>query len=108
MARARRRSARTNPQGSPEPAVEDTSAKELEPAMATPSGSQGASEPQPQDEDRCPACKEETRLDWNDADKENWVRCDACKTWFHWRCVGEGDLEAIGKWYVFFCAFITR
>ena len=34
------------------------------------------------------------------AEKESWVRCDACKTWFHWRCAGEGDLDAVGKWYV--------
>jgi hypothetical protein len=53
-----------------------------------------------QEEDKCPACKEETRSDWNEEDKESWVRCDACKKWFHWRCAGEGDLEAIGKWYV--------
>lgn len=54
-----------------------------------------------QDEDKCPACKDgSTTSDWNDADKESWVRCDACKKWFHWRCAGDGDLEAVGKWYV--------
>lgn len=90
MARARRRSGRTNTQGSPEPAAEENS-------EATPPGSQTAAEA-PQEEDRCPACKEDTQKDWNTEDKENWVRCDACKTWFHWRCAGQGDLEAIGKW----------
>ena len=69
----------------------------------TPPDSQGAADAAPdrKDENRCPACKGgDTQDDWNQEDKESWVRCDACKTWFHWRCVGEGDLEAIGKWYV--------
>ena len=67
----------------------------------TPPESQDAadSHPEPQ-EDKCPACTEETSRPRDDADKESWVRCDACKTWYHWRCAGEGDLEAVGKWYV--------
>ncbi|RPD65805.1 Clavaminate synthase-like protein [Lentinus tigrinus ALCF2SS1-7] len=52
-------------------------------------------------DDKCPACKdtqEDTPL--TVAEKEKWVRCDACKSWFHWRCVGEGgDLDAVGKWF---------
>lgn len=92
MARARRRSGRTNVPGSPEPAVEDNS------ETTTPPGSQATADAAPKDEDRCPACKEGTQEDWNAEDKESWVRCDACKKWFHWRCSGEGDLEAIGKW----------
>ncbi|KIP03676.1 hypothetical protein PHLGIDRAFT_110576 [Phlebiopsis gigantea 11061_1 CR5-6] len=93
MARARRRSGRTNVPGSPEPAVEDNS------ETTTPPGSQATADAAPKDEDRCPACKEGTQEDWNAEDKESWVRCDACKKWFHWRCSGEGDLEAIGKWF---------
>ncbi|KAF9807681.1 hypothetical protein IEO21_08118 [Rhodonia placenta] len=58
-----------------------------------------------QDEDTCPACKTgETTQEWNAADKENWVRCDACKTWYHWRCAGDGgDLDAVDKWFCKAC-----
>jgi F-box/leucine-rich repeat protein 10/11 len=35
----------------------------------------------------------------NALEKERWIRCDACKTWYHWRCVGHGDdIESIDKW----------
>ena len=50
-------------------------------------------------DDSCPACNaDESPL--NAAQKESWVRCDACKIWYHWVCAGNGgDLEAIDKWY---------
>ena len=50
-------------------------------------------------EERCPACTEGAAAP---EEKENWVRCDACKDWFHWRCVAdEGqELSQIDKWYV--------
>lgn len=53
------------------------------------------------DTDKCPQCPEnEVETEETTAAKENWVRCDACKVWFHWRCVGEaGDLDTIDKWY---------
>lgn len=49
--------------------------------------------------DSCPACNaDESPL--NAEQKESWVRCDACKNWYHWVCAGNGgDLEAIDKWY---------
>lgn len=49
-------------------------------------------------DDTCPACNtNESPLDA--AEKESWVRCDACKTWYHWTCAGDGgDLEAVDKW----------
>lgn len=52
-------------------------------------------------DDRCPACQAGQPEDPPAvAEKEQWVRCDACKTWFHWRCVGQGgDLDAVDKWY---------
>lgn len=49
-------------------------------------------------DDTCPAC-DANESPLNAAEKESWVRCDACKTWYHWACAGEGgDLEAVDKW----------
>ncbi|KAF7796792.1 hypothetical protein EIP86_007976 [Pleurotus ostreatoroseus] len=101
MARTRRRANKSNNQ-SPEPPEPTTAEDEV---TTTPPGSQGTTEsqPEPKDEDKCPACTEETTQDWDSTDKESWVRCDACKTWFHWRCVGQGDLDAVGKWFCQTC-----
>lgn len=54
------------------------------------------------EDDRCPACPqndngEEKEKD-SEAEPESWVRCDACRTWFHWRCAGKGELDVIDKW----------
>lgn len=68
----------------------------------TPPDSQGTTESQPtapKDEGKCPACQDQSMQDWKDSEKESWVRCDACKKWFHWRCAGEGELDVIDKWY---------
>ena len=48
----------------------------------------------------CPMCDVGGKEDaLTSISKEDWVRCDACKVWFHWRCAGEGgDLEVIDKW----------
>lgn len=53
-------------------------------------------------DDTCPACNiDESPL--NAAEKESWVRCDTCKTWYHWVCAGNGgDLEVVDKWWVKF------
>jgi F-box and leucine-rich repeat protein 10/11 len=52
-------------------------------------------------EDLCPACSVSLPRRLKDEDSESWVRCDSCKTWYHWRCVGEdGQLETIDKWFV--------
>ena len=52
-------------------------------------------------EDLCPSCNVSLTRDIKDEDSESWVRCDFCKTWYHWRCVGEnGQLEVIDKWSV--------
>jgi hypothetical protein len=52
-------------------------------------------------EDLCPSCSVSLTRDLKDDDSESWVRCDFCKTWYHWRCVGEnGQLETIDKWFV--------
>ncbi|KAI0028349.1 hypothetical protein K488DRAFT_80716 [Vararia minispora EC-137] len=53
-------------------------------------------------EESCPACTEAGAS--TDIEKESWVRCDYCKTWYHWRCVGDGgDLSVIDKWYCQHC-----
>lgn len=90
MARNRRRSSRLNgPAATPEPA----------PVPASPSLDASNSQSEHQDDDKCPAC-EDVGIQADKVEQESWVRCDACRTWFHWRCAGEGDLESIDKWCV--------
>jgi len=51
-------------------------------------------------EDRCPACTNETTANLQFEDKEEWAMCGACKTWYHWRCAGNGEeLDTVDKWY---------
>ncbi|PSS30925.1 hypothetical protein PHLCEN_2v2550 [Hermanssonia centrifuga] len=95
MARGRRRSTRANNHELSESVGEDAASPPQAPGSQDSNGSQ----PTPQEEDRCPACADEAMQGWNAADKESWVRCDACKSWFHWRCAGDGDLEAVDKWF---------
>ncbi|CCM00150.1 uncharacterized protein FIBRA_02177 [Fibroporia radiculosa] len=98
MARARRRSGRST-QKSPEESggVDDS---------AAPSKQEGDAQPNAQDDNTCPACNPEGTEEWAAADKESWVRCDACKTWYHWRCTGDGgDLDAVDKWSARFVHF---
>lgn len=56
--------------------------------------------PQTKDKDSCPFCsKSEFRL--QEGEKDTWIQCDKCKTWFHCRCIGQGDdYEALHKWHV--------
>ncbi|KAF9002043.1 JmjC domain-containing histone demethylation protein 1 [Cyathus striatus] len=50
-------------------------------------------------EDVCPSCPTH-RESSPGCGKESWIRCDACRTWYHWRCAGNGeDVEMIDKWY---------
>ena len=91
MARNRRRAARTNV---PKPTATHS-------ASSTRSNTPvQVKEPEAENltAETCPACdlsKETTTA----VDKESWIRCDACKTWYHWRCVGDdSDVESIDKW----------
>ncbi|KAI0075787.1 Clavaminate synthase-like protein [Panus rudis PR-1116 ss-1] len=92
MARARRRSNRANVDS---PDVEGDSVNE----PSSQEASQETDAHMNEDKDKCPACPDMLKLEDDVVDKESWVRCDACKTWFHWRCAGKGDLEAIDKWF---------
>ncbi|KXN90450.1 JmjC domain-containing histone demethylation protein 1 [Leucoagaricus sp. SymC.cos] len=59
-----------------------------------------ASQSSQQKDELCPACIQGESSTLNAFEKERWIRCDACKTWYHWRCVGKGDdIESIDKWY---------
>ena len=68
-------------------------------------------------EEKCPACKDGAMTELA-GDKETWIQCDACKTWFHWNCAGNGgDAQQVDKWSVpplprpslhFFFGFLFR
>ena len=93
MARARRRNGKKSPEaGVVEQPEDGAQGGEVTEEAAMQSGTQAQ-------DDTCPACVGHDTQQWAAADKENWVRCDACKTWYHWRCAGDGsDLDAIDKW----------
>lgn len=92
MARSRRRTGRAQKTPDPAGAADDDS-----PTQAVEEGDEKG---QQKRVDTCPACKDDSEQTPSSADKEQWVRCDACKTWFHWRCAGQGDLDAVDKWCV--------
>lgn len=55
------------------------------------------------DESKCPACTKDSAA-LIEAGKEKWISCDACRTWYHWRCSGNGeDLDLIDKWFCKTC-----
>ncbi|KAG5643910.1 hypothetical protein DXG03_009481 [Asterophora parasitica] len=90
MARGQRRSTRTK--------------KDPEPTNFT---SPAASESEPSNDiETCPACPTgsavvEVRNPFN---KEQWIRCDTCMSWYHWRCAGSGgDVDTVDKWYCKAC-----
>ncbi|EIW60698.1 Clavaminate synthase-like protein [Trametes versicolor FP-101664 SS1] len=101
MARARRRSGRTQTEKTPDTVGATDDDAQTQPAQED--NGNGEDNGERDEDDKCPACKNTVRPEGEPiiaADKEKWVRCDACKTWFHWRCVGEGgDLDTIGKWF---------
>ncbi|KAG2360732.1 Clavaminate synthase-like protein [Suillus spraguei] len=94
MARSRRRITRSAIQKSPERSP-GSSRSSLTPMEDEPEPAQAESTPTKTDEDVCPSCREGVQ-----GEKSSWIRCDACKIWFHWACVGDGsDLELINKWF---------
>ena len=95
MARSRRRVTRSVAQKSPERSP-SSSRSSLTPMEDEPEPKPAEFAPTKADEDTCPSCREDVQ-----GEKSNWIRCDACKTWFHWACVGNSsDLELINKWCV--------
>lgn len=125
MARSKRRTTRSNPQksrerspeleplsplsarssltpipvhdeqsGPPEQAPEEAQ----EPVQETPA----QPVPMASEEDACPACKDHPSDLQSTVPKESWIRCDACKSWYHWVCAGNGaDVDTIDKWQVY-------
>ncbi|KAF8810703.1 jumonji superfamily protein [Phlegmacium glaucopus] len=92
MAPSKRRSTRNAPRS-----------PEMSPAL-TPSESPDTVQPQHGNDDSCPSCTPETKELMNGSRKENWIECDNCNTWYHWRCAGNGeDVENIAKWYCETC-----
>nr|AUT12061.1 JSTF1 [Flammulina velutipes] len=58
---------------------------------------------QDNDSKLCPACPK-TPEDDAGKDKDIWIRCDACRVWYHWACAGKGeDSSMIDKWYCAEC-----
>lgn len=99
MAPSKRRGARTNqqPQQNSKNSPHESGSRSNSPdnsAVAEPAV-------QPGDDDSCPGCTPTSRELMKGSKKESWIGCDNCKTWYHWRCVGNGeDVGNISKWCV--------
>lgn len=102
MARAKRKGAKSEEPDGP------TSVTTLSASMSrsnSPHQSQTQESSSQLRDETCPACVLGETESLNSFEKERWVRCDACRTWYHWRCVGQGeDIDSIDKW----CADISR
>lgn len=125
MARNKRRTTRSNPQKSPERSpqlgpLSPLSARSSltpvpvhdEPSAPSDQTPEEAHEPVQEtpvhpvtmasEEDSCPACKDLPTDVQSTVFKESWIRCDACKSWYHWVCAGNGaDVDTIDKWQVY-------
>ncbi|KAF8197423.1 jumonji superfamily protein [Pholiota molesta] len=86
-------------------------ARQSPPASPKSGGSQTpetteSAQPHGGNDESCPACTPETRDRMSGSRKENWIECDNCSTWYHWRCAGNDEnMENIAKWY---CAPCTQ
>ncbi|TFK67874.1 Clavaminate synthase-like protein [Pluteus cervinus] len=50
------------------------------------------------DDNSCPAC--DTGEPLPSSEQESWIRCDNCKSWYHWRCAGsDSNVDTIDKWF---------
>jgi hypothetical protein len=89
----RRRTTRKNKNG----ATEGGSTKSLSDheSVADNAGSQGKAAVEV-----CPACNTNNAQVGEDDKPDVWIRCDTCKSWFHWACVAdEGqDHELVANW----------
>ncbi|KAF8185034.1 hypothetical protein K438DRAFT_1837300 [Mycena galopus ATCC 62051] len=107
MARARRRPARSGARAS---GTSPLSSREATPEAEAVNTHVASAE-------ACPGCTTESSASFNQFEKESWIRCDVCKTWYHWRCasteppsfVSEDDkkeytIDKIDKWYCKPCA----
>jgi F-box/leucine-rich repeat protein 10/11 len=97
MAPSKRRAARTNQQAQQNnknsPHHSGSRLNSPDNAAATEPG------PQPGDDDGCPGCTPTSKELMKGSKKESWIECDNCNTWYHWRCVGNGEVvENISKW----------
>ncbi|EAU88440.2 JmjC domain-containing histone demethylation protein 1 [Coprinopsis cinerea okayama7 len=52
----------------------------------------------------CPLCPDEKQERRRSSRREDWIQCEACNTWFHWKCTGDKtDLATIAKWFCKSC-----
>ncbi|TFK42857.1 jumonji superfamily protein [Crucibulum laeve] len=99
MTRGRRRSTRSTAQRSSEASPISTRSHTPEEALSVLEQSQEPSTAAKEGE-TCPACSSNVDQPSSAFEKEKWIRCDVCKTWYHWRCVENGeDVDTIDKWY---------
>ncbi|KLO12732.1 Clavaminate synthase-like protein [Schizopora paradoxa] len=90
----------------------DASSQEQE--MEVSQGTEGMQEEDKRDADTvkelCPACPVDSKAnELTDDNSTEWVQCGACKTWYHWRCAGNGqELENIDKWFCSTCLSADR
>ena len=43
----------------------------------------------------CPVCE----IDYDHTKEYNWVFCDKCRQWYHFRCVNLQDAPSSERWY---------
>lgn len=92
MTHSRRRSMRNSVQESQE--LSPLSTRGNTPTASDPGLSQNNKE-------TCPACIQDSAETQTTFAKENWILCDSCKSWYHWRCAGNGgDVGVVDKWSV--------
>nr|GAT57580.1 jumonji superfamily protein [Mycena chlorophos] len=111
MARARRRSTRSSA------ATSSTNANNARASGSSPLSSV-ATTPEPDEQDTkaaaaaaastsgldnsCPGCIGDSSSSLNQFEKENWIACDVCKQWYHWRCAVEDktlSIDKVDKWF---------
>ncbi|KZS99328.1 JmjC domain-containing histone demethylation protein 1 [Sistotremastrum niveocremeum HHB9708] len=106
MAPSRRRTSR---RGAPTTPKKESTAQPQRPPSSEPEESEEGTPsqtnvPERTAAEKCPACKDDETAPL-DSEQDTWIRCDACKSWYHWRCVAEEgqDHETVDKWYCQSC-----